>query len=93
MLECMTRARYYPDKQAGQMTMQDDPRGLEPQQAGEHPFDAVRVGSPLRLRGSLLLFAFLMSLAGCKVGPDFTQPVASVAEQWLEASRQYDDTA
>jgi NodT family efflux transporter outer membrane factor (OMF) lipoprotein len=38
------------------------------------------------VRDSLFVAAFLLSLTGCKVGPDFTEPVASVAEQWLEAS-------
>ena len=37
-------------------------------------------------RESLFVAALLLSLMGCKAGPDFTQPVASVAEQWLESS-------
>jgi NodT family efflux transporter outer membrane factor (OMF) lipoprotein len=35
--------------------------------------------------GRLLIGALLLSMAGCKVGPDFTAPTALVAENWLEA--------
>jgi NodT family efflux transporter outer membrane factor (OMF) lipoprotein len=42
-------------------------------------------GCALFARRALSVTLFLLSLAGCKVGPDFTQPVASVAEKWLES--------
>ena len=40
-------------------------------------------GSSVSLRATAL--ALLVPLAACKVGPDFTEPSATVAERWLEA--------
>ncbi|MBR0649900.1 efflux transporter outer membrane subunit [Roseomonas terrae] len=37
-----------------------------------------------RFRATVL--AVLLPLAACKVGPDFTEPSASLAERWLQAS-------
>jgi NodT family efflux transporter outer membrane factor (OMF) lipoprotein len=56
-----------------------------PRSAGPRSGNGSRIYPRPFSRNPLLVVALLLPFAGCKVGPDFTEPKASVAAAWLES--------